>query len=150
MRFLGIAGTYDHFPQRTSLLPIQSRWMDGVVQWTSQSSQKRPKYGFGATRTTTCLYPSIGKAVFEGSRARLALSQRTQGASQNHPILPCLNARSGFRFRGKWFEVGDDPVRIDLLFGERSDDDDFGALVDRMPKSPHEKHTGGSPSGLFS
>ena len=57
------------------------------------------------------------RPVFGGSRYASPFRDELKIFRKNHPLFPCLNAKAGFA-SGRWFEVGEEPVRIDLLFGE--------------------------------
>ena len=144
LRFLGIAGSYNHFPENVSLDSYST--IHGWMAWFS-GQVKAPgpgKYRFWGYADNNLLVSINGKAVFEGSRADSHFRNDLNVFRKNHPSLPCLNSRSGFA-RGKWITMGDDPVRIDLLFGERSENLTSGILLIEKEGSPHDKTYWGQP-----
>ena len=117
LRFRGIAGTYDQFPQRYNLSPfsVQHGWMawfHGKV-----SPPRKGKFRFWGYADNNLLVSIDGNPVFEGSRYDSHFRTELKVPRNNHPALPCLNARAGFA-SGEWFEVDSSPVEIDILFGE--------------------------------
>ena len=144
LRFLGIAGSYNHFPENVSLDSYST--IHGWMAWYSgQVKAPEPgKYRFWGYADNNLLVSINGKAVFEGSRADSHFRNDLNVFRKNHPSLPCLNSRSGFA-RGKWITLGDDPVRIDLLFGERSENLTSGILLIEKEGSPHDKTYWGQP-----
>ena len=144
LRFLGIAGSYNHFPENVSLDSYST--IHGWMAWYS-GQVKAPgpgKYRFWGYADNNLLVSINGKAVFEGSRADSHFRNDLNVFRKNHPSLPCLNSRSGFA-RGKWITMGDDPVRIDLLFGERSENLTSGILLIEKEGSPYDKTYWGQP-----
>ena len=144
LRFLGIAGSYNHFPENVSLDSYST--IHGWMAWFSgQVKAPEPgKYRFWGYADNNLLVSINGKAVFEGSRADSHFRNDLNVFRKNHPSLPCLNSRSGFA-RGKWITIGDDPVRIDLLFGERSENLTSGILLIEKEGSPYDKTYWGQP-----
>ena len=144
LRFLGIAGSYNHFPEKVSLDSYST--IHGWMAWYSgQVKAPAPgKYRFWGYADNNLLVSINGKAVFEGSRADSHFRNDLNVFRKNHPSLPCLNSRSGFA-RGKWITMGDDPVRIDLLFGERSENLTSGILLIEKEGSPYDKTYWGQP-----
>ena len=142
--FLGIAGSYNHFPENVSLDSYST--IHGWMAWYSgQVKAPEPgKYRFWGYADNNLLVSINGKAVFEGSRADSHFRNDLNVFRKNHPSLPCLNSRSGFA-RGKWITMGDDPVRIDLLFGERSENLTSGILLIEKEGSPYDKTYWGQP-----
>ena len=117
LRFRGIAGTYDQFPQRYNLSPFSEQhgwmaWFQGKV-----SPPQKGKFRFWGYADNNLLVSINGKPVFEGSRYDSHFRTELKVPRNNHPALPCLNARAGFA-SGEWFEVDTSPVKIDILFGE--------------------------------
>jgi hypothetical protein len=144
LRFSGIAGSYNHFPEKVSLDSYST--IHGWMAWYS-GKVKAPepgKYRFWGYADNNLLVSINGKAVFEGSRADSHFRNELKVFRNNHPSLPCLNSRSGFA-RGKWITIGDDPVRIDLLFGERSENLTSGILLIEKEGSPYDKTYWGQP-----
>ena len=144
LRFLGIAGSYNHFPENVSLDSYST--IHGWMAWYSgQVKAPEPgKYRFWGYADNNLLVSINGKAVFEGSRADSHFRNDLNVFRKNHPSLPCLNSRSGFA-RGKWITIGDNPVRIDLLFGERSENLTSGILLIEKEGSPYDKTYWGQP-----
>ena len=144
LRFLGIAGSYNHFPENVSLDSYST--IHGWMAWYSgQVKAPEPgKYRFWGYADNNLLVSINGEAVFEGSRADSHFRNDLNVFRKNHPSLPCLNSRSGFA-RGKWITMGDDPVRIDLLFGERSENLTSGILLIEKEGSPYDKTYWGQP-----
>ncbi|MBT5380914.1 MAG: hypothetical protein HN675_00885 [Opitutae bacterium] len=144
LRFTGIAGTYDNFPMRTSLAPysVESGWL----AWYSGQvkAPKTGRYRFWGYADNNLLVAINQKPVFEGSRYDSHFQNELKVPRKNHPFLPCLNARAGFA-SGKWFEVGDETVRIDLLFGESSMTMTSGLLLIEYQKDSYEKTYWGQP-----
>ena len=117
LRFRGIAGTYDQFPQKYDLAPFSEQhgwmaWFQGKV-----SPPQKGKFRFWGYADNNLLVSINGKPVFEGSRYDSHFRTELKVPRNNHPALPCLNARAGFA-SGEWFEVDSSPVEIDILFGE--------------------------------
>ena len=144
LRFTGIAGTYDNFPLRTSLAPysVESGWL----AWYSGKvkAPKTGRYRFWGYADNNLLVAIDRKPVFEGSRYDSHFQNELKVPRNNHPFLPCLNARAGFA-SGKWFDVGDEPVRIDLLFGETSMTMTSGILLIEYQDDSYEKSYWGQP-----
>jgi len=144
LRFTGIAGTYDNFPLRTSLSPYSVE--NGWLAWYSGKvkAPKTGRYRFWGYADNNLLVAIDRKPVFEGSRYDSHFQNELKVPRKNHPFLPCLNARAGFA-SGKWFEVGDEPVRIDLLFGETSMTMTSGLLLIEYQEDSYEKTYWGQP-----
>jgi hypothetical protein len=144
LRFTGIAGTYDNFPLWASLAPysVESGWL----AWYSGNvkAPKNGRYRFWGYADNNLLVAVDRKPVFEGSRYDSHFQNELKVPRKNHPFLPCLNARAGFA-SGKWFEVGDEPVRIDLLFGEASMTMTSGLLLIEYQNGTYEKTYWGQP-----
>ena len=144
LRFTGIAGTYDNFPLRTSLAPYSVE--NGWLAWYSGQvkAPKTGRYRFWGYADNNLLVAIDRKPVFEGSRYDSHFQNELKVPRKNHPFLPCLNARAGFA-SGKWFEVSDAPVRIDLLFGESSMTMTSGILLIEYQGDSYEKTYWGQP-----
>ena len=144
LRFSGIAGSYNHFPENMSLDSYSTS--HGWMAWYS-GKVKAPepgKYRFWGYADNNLLVSINGKAVFEGSRADSHFRNDLKVFRNNHPSFPCLNSRSGFA-RGKWITIGDKPVQIDLLFGERSENLTSGILLIEKEGVPYDKTYWGQP-----
>lgn len=144
LRFTGIAGTYDHFPLRNSLAPysVERGWMS----WYSGEAKPLTsgRYRFWGYADNHLLVAIDRTPVFEGSRYASPFRDELKVPRKNHPLFPCLNAKAGFA-SGRWFEVGEEPVRIDLLFGETSMTMTSGLLLIEREGTPYEKTYWGQP-----
>ena len=144
LRFSGIAGSYNNFPQSVSLDSYST--IHGWMAWYS-GKIKAPepgKYRFWGYADNNLLVSINGKAVFEGSRSDSHFRNELKVFRNNHPSFPCLNSRSGFA-RGKWINIGEEPVQIDLLFGERSENLTSGILLIEKEGVPYDKTYWGQP-----
>jgi hypothetical protein len=144
LRFSGIAGSYNHFPENVSLNSYST--IHGWMAWYS-GKVKAPepgKYRFWGYADNNLLVSINGKAVFEGSRSDSHFRNELKVFRNNHPSFPCLNSRSGFA-RGKWITIGEKPVQIDLLFGERSENLTSGILLIEKEGVPYDKTYWGQP-----
>ena len=114
--FRGIAGAYHDFPQRTGLEPYTES--GGWLSWYHGNVvPPRPgRYRFWGYADNHLMVAINGKPVFEGSRRDSTFKQL--GISRtNNPALPCLIAPAGFAC-SDWIEVTDEPLQLDILFGE--------------------------------
>ena len=144
LRYTGIAGSYNHFPKNVSLGSYPE--IHGWMAWY-QGKVKAPepgRYRFWGYADNNLLVSINGKAVFEGSRSDSHLRNDLKVFRNNHPSFPCLNSRAGFA-RGKWITIGDEPVQIDLLFGERSQNLTSGILLIEKEGTSYEKTYWGQP-----
>ena len=144
LRFTGITGTYNRFPQRTQLAPYSIEhgwlaWYKGKVV-----SPEPGRYRFWGYADNHLLVSINGNPVFEGSRYDSHFRNELEIPRKNHPALPCLNAQAGFA-SGGWFEIGHEPVRIDLLFGETSKNLTSGLLLIEKEGDSYEKTYWGQP-----
>jgi hypothetical protein len=144
LRFTGIAGTYDNFPKTNGLEPYETR--HGWLAWYhGQMAPPRPgRYRFWGYADNHLLVSVNGKPVFEGSRFSSSLRENLDVARDNHPSLPCLNAAAGFA-SGEWFELGGEPVRLDLLFGEQGGNLTSGLLLVERAGESYEETFWGQP-----
>lgn len=144
IRFRGIAGTYDLFPQRTGLVPYSEN--NGWIAWY-QGKIKAPqkgKYRFWGYADNNLLVAVNGEPVFEGSRYDSSFRNELNVPRNNHPSFPCLNARAGFA-SGPWFESGDNPVQIDLLFGESQGNKTSSLLLIEQEGASYDQTYWGQP-----
>jgi ferric-dicitrate binding protein FerR (iron transport regulator) len=143
VRFAGIAGTYDSFPKHSRMEPYVSSL--GWLAWHGGLVKPRPgRYRFWGYADNHLLVAVNGTPVFEGCRYDSEFRKVLGIARQNHPSLPCLNARAGFA-SGEWFEVDDNPIRLDLLFGEQSGTSTAGLLLVEREGDPYEETSWGQP-----
>jgi hypothetical protein len=144
IRFRGIAGTYNLFPQRTGLVPYSEN--NGWIAWY-QGKIKAPqkgKYRFWGYADNNLLVAVNGEPVFEGSRYDSSFRNELNVPRNNHPSFPCLNARAGFA-SGPWFESGDNPVQIDLLFGESQGNKTSSLLLIEQEGASYDQTYWGQP-----
>jgi len=87
-------------------------WYQGQVK-----APEPGRYRFWGYADNSLLVAINGKAVLNGSRFDTALREELAVKSERHPSFPCFNAKAGIA-SGEWIELGDEPVRIDILFGE--------------------------------
>ena len=117
LAFDGIAGAHGKLADyaRSEDASHHKSWM----MWY-QGKVKAPKpgrYRFWGYADNYLLVAINGKPVFNGSRFDTALREELAVKSQRHPAFPCFNAKAGIA-SGEWIELGDEPVQIDILFGE--------------------------------
>lgn len=120
LRFSGIAGTYNGFPARAALEPYHEDY--GWLAWYRGrvTPPQSGRYRFWGYADNQLLVAVEGEPIFEGSRYDSVFRRELEVPRQNHPAFPCLNSVSGFA-SGPWFDLDtEDPVQIDLLFGETS------------------------------
>ena len=144
-RFAGVAGTYNEFAPRLGVSP---RVIDesGWLIWY-QGKVKPPqsgRYRFWGYADNNLLVAMNGKTVFDGSRYDSDLREVMPVARENYPAWPCLNARAGFA-SGPWVEINDDPVQLDLLFGEVAGKLTSGILLVEREGAVYEKTYWGQP-----
>ena len=142
--FNGIAGTYNRFPEAASLRTYDSKlgwlaWYKGKIK-----APQPGRYRFWGYADNHLLVAVNGKPVFEGSRYDSAFRNELNIFRNNHPSFPCLNARAGFA-RGEWFEAEESTVRVDLLFGESSQNHTSGILLIEREGEAYEKTYWGQP-----
>lgn len=144
LRFSGIAGSYNNFPEHSSLAPYSRP--HGWVTWFN-GKIKAPvtgRFRFWGYADNDLLVAVNGKPVFEGSRYDSRFRNDLKVFRNNHPSFPCLNSRAGFA-RGEWITIGEEPVQIDLLFGERSENLTSGILLFEQEGVSYEKTYWGQP-----
>ena len=117
LAFDGIAGAHGKLADyaRSEDASHHKSWM----MWY-QGKVKAPKpgrYRFWGYADNYLLVAINGKPVFNGSRFDTALREELAVKRQRHPAFPCFNAKAGIA-SGEWIELGDEPVQIDILFGE--------------------------------
>jgi len=144
LRFNGILGTYDNFPKATGLAPFSKdygwlAWYHGEV-----SAPEPGRYRFWGYADNQLLLSIDGKPVFEGSRYDSTFRKVLGVSRQNHPSLPCLNARAGFA-SGPWVELGDQPFQLDILFGETAGHWTSGILLVEREGASYEQTFWGQP-----
>ena len=141
--FHGIAGAYHTFPKRAGLAPFY--WDGGWMAWYQGQvlPPRSGRYRFWGYADNHLLVAVNGEPVFEGSRHDSSL--RELGIPRtDHPALPCLIAQAGFAC-SDWIEMGDEPVRLDLLFGEVGGDMSSGLLLIEREGDHYEETFWGQP-----
>ena len=144
LRFGGIAGSYRQYPEKSGLAPYSAQagwitWYNGKVAPPSSG-----RYRFWGYADNHLIVAIDGKPVFDGSRYDSSLRELAGITRENHPDLPCINAPAGFA-SGPWIELGDDPVQMDILFGELSGDKSFGLLLVEREGDAYEETFWGQP-----
>jgi hypothetical protein len=143
--FSGIAGTYNHFAERNGLDPYAVSQAGWLAWYHGKVTPPRPgRYRFWGYADNNLLVAVDGKPVFDGSRYDSALREVVEVTRQDHPAWPCLNARAGFA-SGPWIEVGEGPVQLDILFGEKSGNLTFGLLLVEREGGSYEETFWGQP-----
>jgi hypothetical protein len=144
IRFAGIAGTCNNFPRTAGLEPynVQLGWL---AWYRGKCASPEPgRYRFWGAADNYLLVAVNGEPVFEGSRSLFALPEGLKVESRNYPSLPLLNHGLGF-VSGEWFEVGADPVQLDLLFGEEAGNQTSGLLLIEREGETYEETSWGQP-----
>ena len=143
IRFRGIAGAYHEFPDRTGLAPY-SRDGGWMAWYHGQVLPPQPgRYRFWGYADNHMLVAINGKPVFEGSRRDSSFKELGIPRTDN-PALPCLIAPAGFAC-SEWIELSDDPVRLDLLFGEVGGNLTSGLLLVEREGDRYEETFWGQP-----
>ena len=141
--FLGIAGAFHEFPDRTGLAPYfrEDGWM---VWYHGQVLPPRPgRYRFWGYADNHLLVAINGKPVFEGSRGDSSFRELGIPRTDN-PALPCLIARAGFAC-SEWIELSGDSVQLDLLFGDVGGNLTSGLLLVEREGENYEETFWGQP-----
>ncbi len=141
--FFGVAGAYSTFAAEQGVAaPLVNR--SGWLAWHSGKvlpprSGRYRLWGYG---DNTLVAAVDGQVVFEGCRTDSAFRGLGADVRNSHPAWPCLNSQEGFN-SGAWFEVGDEPVQLDLLFGEKRGTLTYGLLlIEREGDSYDETYYG--------
>ena len=144
IRFGGIAGSYRQYPEKSGLTPysVQAGWITWYNGKVAPPSKGR--YRFWGYADNHLIVAIDGKPVFDGSRYDSSLRELAGITRENHPDLPCINAPAGFA-SGPWIELGDDPVQLDILFGELSGNKSFGLLLVEREGDVYEETFWGQP-----
>jgi hypothetical protein len=114
-------------------------WFHGKV-----SPPRKGKFRFWGYADNNLLVSIDGNPVFEGSRYDSHFRTELKVPRNNHPALPCLNARAGFA-SGEWFEVNSSPVKIDILFGESQGHSTSSVLLIEQEGVEYESTYWGQP-----
>jgi len=126
LRFAGIAGAFQTFPQRTGLKleTVQHGWM----AWYRGRvlPPRKGRYRFWGYADNHLVVAIDGKPVFEASRDS-SFSEIGIPRTDN-PALPCLIATAGFA-HGSWVESKGEALQLDILFGEIGSNPQTGLLL---------------------
>tara|TARA_Y100001934_G_scaffold113268_1_gene138618 strand:+ start:1496 stop:3064 length:1569 start_codon:yes stop_codon:yes gene_type:complete len=144
LSFHGIAGSYVNFPGRNGLksYSVAGGWL---AWYQGRVKPPRPgRYRFWGYADNQLLVAVDGRPVFEGSRDNSAFRRELDVPRRDHPALPCLNAVAGFA-SGPWIEVGAEPVRFDILFGETARNQTSGLLLVEREGDSYEETFWGQP-----
>ncbi|QDV47471.1 FecR protein [Stieleria neptunia] len=143
LSFRGIAGAFHEFPDRTGLAPYSRE--DGWLVWYhgQVTPARAGRYRFWGYADNHLLLAINGKPVFEGSRKNSSFKELGIERTDN-PALPCLIAPAGFAC-SEWVEVGNDPVRLDILFGEVGGNTTSGLLLVEREGETYEETLWGQP-----
>ncbi len=141
--FRGIAGAYHDFPQRTGLEPYTES--GGWLSWYHGNvvPPRSGRYRFWGYADNHLMVAINGKPVFEGSRRDSSFKGLGISRTDN-PALPCLIAPAGFAC-SDWIEVADDPVQLDILFGEVGGRITSGLLLIEQEGADYEETFWGQP-----
>ena len=144
LRFAGITGSYVHFPERSGLEAYSDR--GGWVAWYQGKiiPPQSGRFRFWGYADNQLLVAVNGEPVFEASRYNSVFRKELNVPRENHPAWPCLNATSGFA-SGRWIEIGDEPVEIDILFGETGGNLTSGLLLIEREGETYEPTFWGQP-----
>jgi hypothetical protein len=140
-----IAGAYNDFGEKAGLDPgtvARSGWMT----WHRGNllPPEPGRYRFVGYADNHLLASINGELVFEGGRYDSAFRESAIVERNNFPAWPCLNSRAGFA-AGPWFEVGTEPIKLDLLFGERQGNLTYSLLLIEREGETYEETTWGQP-----
>ncbi|MEC8557092.1 MAG: FecR domain-containing protein [Planctomycetota bacterium] len=143
LSFRGIAGAFHEFPDRTGIVPYSREggwmtWYHGQV-----TPPRAGRYRFWGYADNHLLVAINGRPVFEGSRRDSSFKELGIRRT-DYPALPCLIARAGFAC-GEWVEMGNDPVQLDILFGEVGGNITSGLLLVEREGDIYEETFWGQP-----
>jgi len=143
--FTCIAGAYNNFGRKAGLEP-DTAMRSGWIAWHQGNLQppRSGRYRFVGYADNHLLVSINGTLAFEGGRYDSAFRESEIVERDNFPAWPCLNSRAGFA-AGPWFEVGTDPVKLDLLFGESLGNLTYGLLLIEREGETYEETSWGQP-----
>jgi len=141
--FRGIAGAYHDFPQRTGLEPYAEP--GGWLSWYHGNvvPPRSGRYRFWGYADNHLMVAINGKPIFEGSRRDSSFKELGISRTDN-PALPCLIAPAGFAC-SDWIEVTDQPLQLDILFGEVGGSITSGLLLIEREGENYEETFWGQP-----
>ncbi|MGB2561079.1 MAG: hypothetical protein ACPIG6_10815 [Akkermansiaceae bacterium] len=144
LAFEGIAGAYSKLAEQARS-EASGRYRSWMVWYQGEVKPPRPgRYRFWGYADNYLLVAINGKPVFNGSRFDTALREQLDSKSKRHPGFPCFNAKAGIA-SGEWVELGDEPVRIDILFGEMGNRYTSGILQVEREGETHDESYWGQP-----
>ena len=143
LSFRGIAGAYHDFPQRTGLEPYTES--GGWLSWYHGNvvPPRSGRYRFWGYADNHLMVAINGMPVFEGSRRDSSFKKLDIPRTDN-PALPCLIASAGFAC-SDWIEVTDEPLQLDILFGEVGGRITSGLLLIEREGDNYEETFWGQP-----
>jgi ferric-dicitrate binding protein FerR (iron transport regulator) len=141
--FRGIAGAYHDLPQRTGLEPYAEP--GGWLSWYHGNvvPPRSGRYRFWGYADNHLMVAINGKPIFEGSRRDSSFKELGISRTDN-PALPCLIAPAGFAC-SDWIEVTDQPLQLDILFGEVGGSITSGLLLIEREGENYEETFWGQP-----
>ena len=141
--FRGITGAYHDFPQQTGLEPYSES--GGWLSWYHGNvvPPRSGRYRFWGYADNHLMVAINGKPVFEGSRRESSFKKLGISRTDN-PALPCLIAPAGFAC-SDWIEVTDQPLQLDILFGEVGGRITSGLLLIEREGENYEETFWGQP-----
>ncbi|MDF1861728.1 MAG: FecR domain-containing protein [Verrucomicrobiales bacterium] len=143
--FTCIAGAYNDFGEKAGLDP-DTVTRSGWIAWNQGKLQppEPGRYRFVGYADNHLLVSINGKLAFEGGRYDSAFRESEIVERDNFPAWPCLNSVAGFA-AGPWFEVGTDPIKFDLLFGEKRGNLTYALLLIEREGETYEETYWGQP-----
>jgi hypothetical protein len=140
-----IAGAYNSFGEKAGLDPATIA-RSGWIAWHHGNLQPPApgRYRFVGYADNHLLVSINGQLAFEGGRYDSTFRESAIVERHNFPAWPCLNSRAGFA-AGPWFEVGTDPIKFDLLFGEKQGNLTYGLLLIEREGESYEETSWGQP-----
>lgn len=144
LRFSGIAGSYNRFPERAGLAPF-NRAAGWLAWYGGEVVPPEPgRYRFWGYADNHLLVAIGGRPVLDGSRFDSTFHDSLKLPRSNHPSFPCLNAPAGMA-SGSWVELSDEPLRVDILFGEVTGMPTSGILLIEREGEPYPETYWGQP-----
>jgi hypothetical protein len=145
LHFTGLAGGYAHFAERHGIGSEAVSKAGWLTWYSGRLTPPRPgRYRFLGYADNSLLVAIDGKPVFDGSRYDSAIREIVEVPRQDHPAWPCLDSAAGFAV-GPWISLGEDPVQVDLLFGEKHGNRTYGLLLVEREGEHYETTVWGQP-----
>ncbi len=128
LAFDGIAGAHSKLADYART-PESKRYHPWMMWYQGEVKAPKPgRYRFWGYADNYLLVAINGKPVLNGCRFDTALREELAVKSERHPSFPCFNSKAGIA-SGEWIELGDEPVQIDILFGEMGNRYTSGILM---------------------